>query len=270
MNTSTIVLASFSVYPLKSGRGFNFTDSRIRVRVTELGFEGDREFMLIGAETTDAITQRQCPSLCRLSLVGFSNSLVLTFGEAQQSFRIDTPSAATPIRAKLHSELVIVLEVDSEISSWISERIGMTVRLVRRVKKFRRSAGFQDARPFQLISQATIDDVVRQTGSEIPRLSFRPNLIISGVKAWEEDSWTELRIGEQLFRAEPCPRCVVPTIDQRTGVAFPAINRVLRPTRIGEYLRGAESRKGVLVGRYLTPLKPFVTLGVGDRLQVLE
>lgn len=270
MNNSSGALISFAIYPLKSGRGFYVTDPRNRVRVTELGFEGDRVYMLIGAETPVAVTQRQCPSLCRLSLVGFSSSLVLTFGDAQQSFRIYTSSTAAPITAKLHGESVIVLEVDSKISAWISERIGMPVRLVRRVKKYRRSAGFQDARPFQLLSQATIDDVVGQTGSEVPRLSLRPNLIISGVKAWEEDGWTKVRIGEQLFSAEPCPRCVVPTIDQRTGVALPSINKTLAQTRIGDYLRGGSIARGVLVGRYLTPLEPFKTLGVGDRLEVLE
>jgi hypothetical protein len=48
---------------------------------------------------------------------------------------------------------------------------------------------------------------------------FRPNLVVSGAKPFEEDTWAEIKIGEVHFKvAKPCARCVLTTIDQETGI----------------------------------------------------
>jgi hypothetical protein len=48
---------------------------------------------------------------------------------------------------------------------------------------------------------------------------FRPNVVVSGVPAYGEDGWGRVRIGEVLARAGwPCPRCVLTTVDQDTGI----------------------------------------------------
>jgi len=48
---------------------------------------------------------------------------------------------------------------------------------------------------------------------------FRPNLVITGNEAFEEDQWQRIRIGDMTFRlVKPCSRCVIPTIDPNTGV----------------------------------------------------
>jgi uncharacterized protein YcbX len=48
---------------------------------------------------------------------------------------------------------------------------------------------------------------------------FRPNLVFSGGKAFEEDEWDKVKIGKSLFKiTKPCARCVMTTIDQKTGI----------------------------------------------------
>ena len=263
-------LVALSLFPLKSGRPFPVTDPRCRISVTPLGLEGDREYMVVDATSGTAVTQRQVPALCKLGLISFSQSLILSFNGEQlnSSKKVDVASVSFP--ATLHGENVKVLEVGSKFSEWISERIGLKVLLVKKIEKFRRSAGFQDAAPFLLLSQATIDDVAAQTGSEIPRASFRPNLIVDGVEPYGEDQWNRLRIGGQEFAAEPCPRCVVPTIDQSTGIAEPKINKTLARYRVAEYSTPEGPKKGVLIGRYLRPIAPYHSLGIGDPVEVLE
>ena len=47
---------------------------------------------------------------------------------------------------------------------------------------------------------------------------FRPNVVVAGVRPYEEDSWAALTIGDVTFdNAKPCSRCVVTTIDQTTA-----------------------------------------------------
>jgi len=48
---------------------------------------------------------------------------------------------------------------------------------------------------------------------------FRPNIVIAGGTAFQEDRWTDIRVGDACFQlVKPCSRCVVITTDQRTGV----------------------------------------------------
>ena len=90
---------------------------------------------------------------------------------------------------------------------------------------------------------------------------FRPNLVISGCLAFEEDRWQRIRIGSLEFDiAKPCSRCVMPSIDQATAQRDPQINRVLASYR---------RRDGqVYFGQNLLYPEPG-TLSVGDSVKVL-
>jgi len=49
-------------------------------------------------------------------------------------------------------------------------------------------------------------------------LRFRPNLVVMGGRAWEEDSWRVLEMGGvRLQLVKPCARCLVTTVDPGTG-----------------------------------------------------
>lgn len=46
---------------------------------------------------------------------------------------------------------------------------------------------------------------------------FRPNLVVRGVAAFEEETWQRVRIGEVTFRVtHPSARCVMTTVDPKT------------------------------------------------------
>lgn len=48
--------------------------------------------------------------------------------------------------------------------------------------------------------------------------NFRPNLVVSGCRPWEEDTWKSIRVGELIFDiVKPCGRCAVPTVNPATG-----------------------------------------------------
>ena len=47
---------------------------------------------------------------------------------------------------------------------------------------------------------------------------FRPNIVIDECRAYDEDKWKRIRIGDTIFRAAgPCPRCIMTTVDPELG-----------------------------------------------------
>jgi hypothetical protein len=88
---------------------------------------------------------------------------------------------------------------------------------------------------------------------------FRPNLVVRGCEPYAEDRWSLVRVGAVAFRAaEPCPRCAVTTVDQRTGARGKEPLRTLAAYR--------DSDEGVLFGRYLIH-SSLGTLRVGDPVE---
>jgi uncharacterized protein YcbX len=48
---------------------------------------------------------------------------------------------------------------------------------------------------------------------------FRPNVVVTGCNAHEEDFWSRVTIGGiPMTGVKPCPRCVATTVDPETGV----------------------------------------------------
>jgi hypothetical protein len=77
---------------------------------------------------------------------------------------------------------------------------------------------FTDAFPLLLISEKSLEDLNARLAVPVPMNRFRPNLVIDGAAAFEEDTWRSLQIGSVSFRvAKSCARCTVPTVNQDTG-----------------------------------------------------
>ena len=78
---------------------------------------------------------------------------------------------------------------------------------------------FADAFPLLLISQASLDDLNSKLAVPVPMNRFRPNIVINGCGAFDEDGWKKIRVGNMVFHVmKPCGRCVTTTVDQSTGV----------------------------------------------------
>ena len=75
---------------------------------------------------------------------------------------------------------------------------------------------------------------------------FRPNVVINTDEPFSEDNWKHLKIGEtELELVKPCTRCIVTTLDPRTGDVNPEpVMEALRKFRMSEDPRN----KGVLFG----------------------
>ncbi|SUG33924.1 Flavodoxin reductases (ferredoxin-NADPHreductases) family 1 [Salmonella enterica subsp. arizonae] len=94
---------------------------------------------------------------------------------------------------------------------------------------------------------------------------FRPNLVVSGVAAWEEDNWKVLRIGDVIFDVvKPCSRCIFTTISPEKGQKHPSGE----PLATLQAFRTALDNGDVDFGQNLIARNSGV-IRVGDEVEIL-
>ena len=127
---------------------------------------------------------------------------------------------------------------------------------------------FADEYPLLLASTASLAALngwLAEAGEPpVEMTRFRPNLVVDGAAAWQEDEWAgrRLRVGGVVLRAAgPCDRCVVTTTDQETGV------RGKEPLRTLARHRNIDRK--LLFGLHLVPEGPG-EVAVGDPVTLVD
>ena len=122
---------------------------------------------------------------------------------------------------------------------------------------------FSDGYPVLVIGAASLDDLnhklVAAGRAAIPMNRFRPNLVVAGIEAFEEDYTESFQLGElTLVPVKPCPRCPIPSVDQASGLVGPDPLDILQ-----SYRRKPELDDAVCFG-----MNCIVTDGVDQVLHV--
>lgn len=229
----TLTVASLHIYPIKSLGGFSVKEAR----TTDRGFEHDRRWMLVN-ENGRFITQREVPSMACLHCSMLAGGFRVT--DIRDGSVIDLPweiGSGTRGQASVFSDTVEVLNAPAELTAWFSEKIQLPCKLVFMPDDSKRAVdptyangitSLSDGFPYLIVSQASLDDLnsrIRSSpdhptdrSSDLGMERFRPNIVIAGGTAFQEDGWKEITIGDARFSlVKPCGRCAIPTIDQRTG-----------------------------------------------------
>lgn len=224
-------VASLHVYPIKSLGGFSVNEARISDR----GFEHDRRWMLVDVNGR-FITQREVPTMACLHCSPITNGFRVR--DVRDDDHIDLPLALTDgptSRSRVFDDEVDVLHSSTHVSAWFAEKLDASCSLVfmpdtaHRPVDARYATGINslsDGYPYLILSHASLEDLNGRMAKALPMDRFRPNIVIKGGSAFQEDGWKEIGIGSARFAlVKPCGRCVIPTTDQHTG------ERSKEPTR---------------------------------------
>ena len=266
-------------YPVKGGRAI----ARTTTSVLTTGVTNDREWMVVDARSSPAqfITQRQCAAMAILRVdVNADGGLTLSTDDGD-ALRVEAPSRNTLIKVKVWKHETIAIDSGDTAAEWLQTKLGFShaVRLVRFNRDMRRDcdhlyAGdsgahtyFADGYPLLLTNTASLADLNRRIGDgaegALPMSRFRPNLVIDGLPAWDEDHVNTLTIGEVVLKlAKPCVRCEVTTSDQTTGM-----RRSDEPLNTLARFRNNGESGGVTFGWNAVVLVPG-TIGTGDKVYV--
>lgn len=79
---------------------------------------------------------------------------------------------------------------------------------------------YADLCSFMLINESSLEELNSRLDKKVSVRNFRPNILINGPEAFDEDKWKYVKIGSRAtFRCiRPCARCVMTTIDPDTGM----------------------------------------------------
>ncbi|MEO1061364.1 MAG: MOSC N-terminal beta barrel domain-containing protein [Actinomycetota bacterium] len=279
----TVTVSSLHLHPIKAC-------GRVDVATAEIGrhgLVGDREWQVVDPDGTP-LTQRTHPRLATVRPEPVDGGLVLRADGADE-LAIDRPLDGTPLTVRDLVGLPIdLLDAGSAATAWFSALLGTDARLVVAGPDYDRTippqldhlwsdAALGDLAPVLLTSSSSLAALVAEASEPFGMDRFRPNLVIDGAEAWDEDTWASVRVGAAT--ATSCvgwPRCAVPQVDQLTGERHREPAKVLRARRwctdASEGPAGfADALEGSAlfgVGAALGPAG--TTVSVGDEVTVLE
>ena len=220
-------ISHLHIYPVKSLGGIELTS----VQLTDRGFEHDRRWMLVD-ERGGFLTQRNFPAMALLRTSIAYGQLIISDqeGDADALLLDLNPSGAATLKVDIWGDVCDAVHVSVAADQWFSERLKRNVRLVYMPDDSLRKVdvdyalhdeitSFTDGYPILIIGQSSLDDLNSRLTSPVHMNRFRPNIVFTGGRPYQEDEMTHFQIsGVDFFGVKPCGRCVVTTIDQETAI----------------------------------------------------
>ncbi len=264
----SLSVSGIFIYPVKSCAGISLTEAEI----TPTGFAHDREWMIVKPDGV-FITQRQNPKLALIRPTLIDNGVRLSAPEKEE-ITIPIITDGKKISVTVWESTCDAIDQGDDVAEWLSAFIDMPCRMVRMDPQFQRLVkekhqqsgkdvvSFADALPFLLTTEASLDDLNGRLEKPVPMNRFRPNIVVAGGNAYQEDDWKKIKIGTVDFAVvKPCVRCEITTVDQETG------EKGIEPLQtLGTYHVGP---KGTLFGQNCIQLGQGI-IHVGDKVALLE
>ena len=240
----------------------------------ELGPRFDRRWM-VARPDGKSVSQRDAPRLATVTARLEGDSLTLEADDRRlEPLALPVGASDERTRVRIHGAAMRGNVVSAEADAWISELLGARRRLVYMPPEDARATdpafasgrrtSFTDGYPVLLAGQASLDELARRAGREIPVERFRPNVLATSARPHDEDRWRRFAVGGLVCEGvKLCARCRVTTIDQRSG----ALDGDREPLRSLARYRRIESL--VYFGVYVVH-ECSGRIAAGDRIDVLE
>jgi hypothetical protein len=210
------------VYPIKSTRGISVS----QIEVTTTGFFHDREFAVMNADQT-ILTAREKPELLKIEVALHGETLKLS-AEGQKEIHLNYAEVfQNDVETTLFEEPTSARAAVHSVNEWLSEFLQEPCTLVAIDEKKSRFSTkteaktpitFSDSCQVHLVNTASLEDLNEKLQKQVNIDRFRPNIVIAGKQAYEEEKWKRIQIGECLFEiVTSTKRCTLITIDPETA-----------------------------------------------------
>lgn len=266
-------LSQLFLYPVKGCRGIAVSSATLAATGLEIDGIGDREWVVVD-EDGEFISQREYPKLALVETRFTPSSLRL---KAPGMLQLEVPFASEGdvVKARVWDDVVAAVTQGKVADAWFSNFLGIPARLLRFDPEHTRLAShrwtgkddapykFADAFPLLITSEASLADLnqrlAKRGHAPVDMRRFRPNLVLAGIEAYEEDYIRTIRIGHVELRAvKPCARCSVPGVDPDSGEHSTVVTDLLATYRG----RTQGEPQGVMFG-----VNAIVTAGAGSTLR---
>jgi uncharacterized protein YcbX len=215
---------SLHIYPLKSARGIDPGHAVL----TPTGLDHDRHWLLVNGDGR-FLTQREQPRLALVRTALRGTTLELT-APGLPPLIVPDDAGGSARRVRIWHDDCDALDAGDAAADWASRAIGAACRLVQFDPRQTRLSSrdwtgevsapnqFSDGFPLLIANHASLEELNARLAQPLPMNRFRPNLVLAGLAAWNEDRIDEIVIGAvRLKLVKPCTRCRITTIDQESG-----------------------------------------------------
>jgi uncharacterized protein YcbX len=225
-------IASLHVYPVKGCRGVDV--ERADVAATGLATHGvgDREWMVVGDDGR-FLTQRELPRLALVTTQVTGQGLRL-LAPHMRPIDIALRAGSASREVVVWRNTVLASDCGDAAATWMSDWLAHDVRVVRFDRSRKRECSrdyvgdsgahtmFADGYPILVANPASLAEVNDRLAAKghaaLPMNRFRPNVVIDGLAAFDEDHVDTVACGDVVLRlVKPCTRCQVTTTDQATA-----------------------------------------------------
>ena len=220
------MVSALYIYPVKSLGGITLQQSQL----SELGLQYDRRWMIID-QNNEFISQRSYPILALLGTAIENDKIKIYHKHTGEKIDVPLlPNTNIKKQVTIWDDVCEGVVVDESINTWLSNYLKKDVALVfmpestKRLVDYRyvkedSITSFSDGYSFLLIAESSLEELNLLAGTDFGMDRFRPNIVVTGSLAQEEEEWHEMQIGEASFTGvKPCARCVLTTIDQNSGI----------------------------------------------------
>ena len=258
MSSAAASIAQLWVYPVKSCAGISVLASAL----TDTGLEWDRAWMVTDAQGR-ALTQRELPAMALISTRIRLSDIQLK-APGMLGLHLSMNEVEAPMSVQVWGDTVPAYDMGSLASQWLGDFLSQTERgntllakrgpfhLVRFDPEHARVSDaawtgdvqalnqFSDGFPLLVVSEASLAELNRRLTeaghAAVGMERFRPNVVLSGLSAHEEDQLRTLRIdlggrSVTLQLVKPCGRCSIPNVNPQTGEPDDAVSQVLASYR---------------------------------------
>ena len=264
-----LTLSQIYIYPIKSLGGISLETALVQER----GLQYDRRWMLVD-ENNQFLTQRTFAEMALLQVELTADGLrvqhkIKPLAPLLIPFE---PLTQEQFQVSVWDDVCTAIEVSIAANAWFSEALNRFCRLVYMPETTRRPVdtahahqgeivSFADGYPILVIGEASLQDLNTRLENPVPMNRFRPSLVFTGGKPYEEESWNFFSIQKNQFQGvKPCSRCVLTTIDKNTAI------KEQEPLRtLSAYRRVGHK---VLFGQNVLPLTPGSSISIGDVIRV--
>jgi uncharacterized protein YcbX len=285
-------ICDLKVYPVKSCAPIQVTDAI----ATALGFEHDRIAQVSDSEKFNYCTPRDPKNvkLFQIKPAIHEKSLVLSMpGKDHIVVNLAGKQKKPTMAIPMTGPKVKLQDYGDDVAKWLQSATGIeNARLTgigagyKRLVEVNPDQGeaipeiakdapvsLADEAPYLLTSTTSLQDLNKRMKSRgqdpVNMQRFRPNIVISGLKPWEEDCLKRIRLGYVEFHVwQRCGRCAMTTIDRDS------LERSSEPlatlSTFRERAAGQRNFGMHLIPVVLAPNAINNKICVGDKLEILE
>ena len=266
----TATISRLFVYPVKSCAGVKVEEAIL----TETGLEFDRAWMVVDS-TGEFVTQRELPRMVLIKPQLKQYEMVLR-APGMLALHIALDAVEQPCRATVWGHDCAAYDMGDVAAQWFTDflatdlpagRAATKLRMVRFDPEHQRASDtkwtkgtqalnqFSDGYPVLVASEASVQELngklLAAGHAEVSIERFRPNIVLAGIEAHDEDRLDMLHITAEhadhagqsgqveLALVKPCPRCPIPNINPQTAVPSPDVGDMLQTYRLDARVDGA-------------------------------